>query len=131
MGGFSNYWRNKLLSHGMGKEVYSAPANYYVGLSATDPGADGLGLSEPVGGSYTRVVTDSGDWSDVSSFQIQNTSTIQFDKATSAWGTMAYFAVFDASEDGNILWYGALNASVAVGLNDVVFFNPSDLAVSH
>jgi len=37
MAGFSNYWRNKAVSHLFGKEVYTPSATKYVGLSLSDP----------------------------------------------------------------------------------------------
>ncbi len=133
MAGLSNYWRNHLLSHGMGKETYTAPAHYYVALSLTNPLGDGSGISEPVGGGYARSETLPSDWSDISSFEVHNVNTIQFAKATSGWGTVVYFAVFDASTGGNMLFYGTINSGVGltINTNDVPDFLANQLSFTH
>lgn len=131
MGGISNYWRTKMLSHSMGKEVYVAPTYYYVALSSTNPLATGLGITEPVGGSYVRTSTQAVNWSDVSSYQIQNVSVVTFVKATGAWGTMAYFALFDAQTNGNMLAFGQLFTPVSVIINNTPGFPAGTLVIGH
>jgi len=129
MAGLSNYWRNKVLSHGFGKEVYAAPSLYWVALSLTDPLGTGLGITEPSGGGYGRIGTASSDWNDVSSFEIHNSAMIRFPRALSNWGEILYFAIFDDETAGNMLAYGVV-APFTVSIYDVVQFDPNDLVVS-
>ena len=131
MGGISNYWRNKFLSHGIGKEVYVAPTYYYVALSATNPLGDGSGISEPVGGNYARVSTTSASWTSVSSYQVQNLAVVQYAKASGSWGTMAYFALYDALSSGNMLAYGQLITPVSIVINNTPGFAAGTLIIGN
>jgi len=60
MGGFSNYWENKILDHIFGKGSY-APPTIYVGLSTADPTDDGSGLAEPSGNAYSSRQPEAGE----------------------------------------------------------------------
>ena len=60
MGGFSDYWENKILDHIFGKGSYTPPT-IYVGLSTADPTDDGSGLAEPSGNGYARKQTSASD----------------------------------------------------------------------
>jgi hypothetical protein len=75
MGGFSDYWENKILDHIFGKGNYTPPT-IYVGLSTTDPTDDGSGLTEPSGNGYTRVQTFASDWNAASNSTLDNSSDI-------------------------------------------------------
>jgi hypothetical protein len=44
----------------------------------------------------------------------ENRGTIDFPDATANWGTVSHFGIFDAKTAGNLLWWGALTASLAV-----------------
>jgi len=115
MAGFSNYWRNKAVSHLFGKEVYTPSATKYVGLSLSDPGRDGLGVLEPTGGGYSRVSASSDVWGLASGGTIRNASAIQF-VATGSWGTVSYFVVYDSPTGGNLLCYGTVTPiAITVG----------------
>jgi hypothetical protein len=129
MGGFSNYWENKILDHVFGKGSY-APPTIYVALSTADPLDDASGLSEPSGNGYARVQTSASDWSPASGGSLNNAGDIAFGAATGSWGTITHFALFDAATGGNMLAYGALNQSKAIGGSNTPIFEAGDLDIS-
>ena len=129
MGGFSNYWENKILDHIFGKGSYTPPT-IYVGLSTADPTDDGSGLAEPSGNAYTRVQTSASNWNAASNGALDNTGNITFAQSTGSWGTITHFALFDAAAAGNMLAYGALSQSKAIGESDTARFEAGDLHIS-
>jgi hypothetical protein len=129
MGGFSNYWENKILDHLFGKGSYTPPT-IYVGLSTADPTDDGSGLDEPSGGGYTRVQTSASDWNVASNGSLDNAGNITFAQASGNWGMITHFALFDAATAGNMLAHGALSQSKSISESDTVRFQAGDLQVS-
>jgi len=129
MGGFSDYWENKILDHIFGKGSYTPPT-IYVGLSTADPTDDGTGLAEPSGNAYARVQTSTSDWNAASNGSLDNINDITFDLATGNWGMITHFALFDAATAGNMLAHGALSQSKAIGESDTARFEASDLQIS-
>lgn len=129
MGSFSDYWEDEVLDHIFGKGSYTPPT-IYVGLSTADPGDDGAGLSEPAGSGYARAVTSASDWTSASGGSLDNASTIEFNEATGAWGTVTHFALFDAGSGGHLLAHGALAQSKAVNSGDTVRFTAGDVCMS-
>lgn len=129
MGGFSDYWENKILDHIFGKGSYTPPT-IYVGLSTTDPTDDGSGLAEPSGNAYARVQTSASDWNTTSNGSLDNINDITFAQATGIWGTITHFALFDAATAGNMLAHGALSQSKAIGESDTARFEAGDLDIS-
>ena len=129
MGGFSNYWENKILDHIFGKGSYTPPT-IYVGLSTADPTDDGSGLAEPSGNAYTRVQTSASDWNAASNGALDNAGNITFAQSTGSWGTITHFALFDAAAAGNMLAYGELSQSKAIGESDTARFEAGDLHIS-
>ena len=129
MGGFSDYWENKILNHIFGKGSYTPPI-IYVGLSTADPSDDGSGLAEPSGNAYARAQTSASDWNAASSGSLDNTGNITFTQATGNWETITYFALFDAATAGNMLTYGALSEPKTIGESDTARFEAGDLEIS-
>jgi len=89
-----NYLEDAVLNHIFGKESYAAPT-VHVALSTGDPGEDGSGLAEPVGGAYDRVATAPADWNAASGGVLRNAVDLVFAEATEAWGVITHFALFD------------------------------------
>ena len=129
MGGFSDYWENKILDHIFGKGSYTPPT-IYVGLSTADPTDDGSGLAEQSGNGYARVQTSTSDWNAASNGTLDNSSDITFTQATGNWGTITHFALFDAATAGNMLAHGALNQSKSINEPDTARFEAGDLQIS-
>ena len=95
MGGFSDYWENKILDHIFGKGSHTPPT-IYVGLSTADPTDDGSGLAEPSGNGYARVQTSASNWNTASNGSLDNAGDITFAQATGSWGMITHFALFTA-----------------------------------
>ena len=129
MGGFSDYWENKILDHIFGKGNYTPPT-IYVGLSTADPTDDGSGLAEPSGNGYARVQTSASDWNAASGESLNNVSDIIFPKATGSWGTISHFALFDTATGGNMLAHGTLSQSKAIDSSYTPIFDAGDLNIS-
>jgi hypothetical protein len=129
MGGFSNYWENKILDHIFGKSSHTPPA-VYIGLSTADPLDDASGLAEPSGNSYARVQTSASDWTIASSGSISIANELIFAEATGDWGTVTHFALFDAETGGNMLCHGELTSARTIISGDKARFIAGDLSVS-
>jgi hypothetical protein len=129
MGGFSDYWENKILDHIFGKDSYTPPT-IYVGLSTAEPTDDGSGLGEPSGNGYARVQTSASDWNAASNGSLDNASNITFAQATGNWGTITHFALFDAATAGNMLAHGFLSQSKSINELDTAMFEAGDLEIS-
>jgi len=129
MGGFSDYWENKILDHIFGKGSYTPPV-IYVALSTADPTDDGSGFAEPSGNSYARLQTSASDWNAASSGSLDNASDITFGQATGSWGTITHFALFDAVTGGNMLAHGELSQPKAIGSSDTAKFEAGDLDIA-
>ncbi|HCO92985.1 MAG TPA: hypothetical protein DIU00_03390 [Phycisphaerales bacterium] len=129
MGGFSDYWENKILDHIFGKGSYTPPV-IYVALSTADPTDDGSGFAEPSGNAYARVQTSASDWNAASGGSLDNAGDITFGQATGSWGTITHFALFDAVTGGNMLAHGALSQPKAIGGSDTAKFEAGDLDIS-
>ena len=129
MGGFSDYWENKILDHIFGKGSYTPPT-IYVGLSTADPADDGSGLAEPSGNGYARTQTSDSDWNDASNGSLDNATVITFEQATGSWGTITHFALFDAASADNMLAHGALSQSKTIGNSNTARFQAGDLYIS-
>jgi hypothetical protein len=129
MGGFSNYWQDKILNHLFGKGV-CAPPTIHVALSTMDPLDDASGLAEPTGNAYARVETSPSDWNAADDGSLDNAGDIIFPKATGAWGTITHFALFDVATGGNMLAYGVLSQPKPVDSSYTAIFDAGDLNIS-
>ncbi|MBM4029195.1 MAG: hypothetical protein FJ280_27925 [Planctomycetes bacterium] len=129
MGSFSDYAENKILDHLFGKGNYTPPT-IYVGLSTTDPGDSGAGLSEPSGNGYARVVTTPADWNAAAGGLLDNAHAITLGPATGDWGTLTHFALFDAAGGGHLLLHGALVHPKTIESGDSARFAGGELTVT-
>ena len=129
MGGFSDYWEEKIFNHVFGKSIYTPPT-IYIGLSTEDPTDDGSALAEPNGNAYTRVQTSASDWNIASGGSLDNASEIAFPMATGSWGTITYFGLFDNATGGNMLLSGPLSTPRAIGVGEITKFMAGDLVLN-
>lgn len=134
MSALSNYLEQKLLDLVFNKQAYSAP-DTYVALFTDDPTDAGTG-TEVSGGSYARELVDenggsSPTWNmaavDGVGYVVDNAANIEFTQATGSWGTITHFGIFDAVTSGNLLFHGALDASVAITTGQTFRFAAGDL----
>lgn len=119
----SDYLENQLLNHVLGGSDYTRPGTVHVSLHTANTGETGSG-AEVSGGSYARVaVTNNAtNFPAASGGAKSNGSVFTFPTATASWGTVSHFGIWDASSGGNLLYYGALAASNAVGIGDTPSF---------
>jgi hypothetical protein len=126
MAAMSNYLENALINATLRNTTYTSPSTVYVGLFLTDPTDAGSG-TEVSGGSYARKAMTFGAPSNGASV---NSAAVEFDQATGDWGTIPFFAIFDALTSGNMLYHGALTASKTIETGDVFKFATSSVSVT-
>jgi hypothetical protein len=122
MAGKTSYLEAKVIDHTHGKTSYTMPT-VYIGLLTAAP-TDTTTGTEATGGSYARKSTAAGDWNAASGnpASATNANAITFVTATGSWGTVTYFAHYDAATAGNMLRYGALTNSKTIGTGDTASF---------
>jgi hypothetical protein len=124
----SDYLEQKIINHVLRNTPYTTPGtSIYVGLFTSDPSDAGTG-TEVSGTSYARVQVTA--WDSPASRATANTSAITFAQAGSSWGTVTHIGIFDASSAGNLLFYGALTASKAVGSGVTFFIAAGDIDIA-
>jgi hypothetical protein len=122
---FTSYIDNKLIDHLLGSGTYTKPASLYVALYVGDPAGGGTEIST----SGTAYARQSGSFS-VSGGTATNSASIEYSAATSAWGTINYVAIFDASTGGNMLVSAALSSAKTIGTGDVLRIPTGQLSVT-
>jgi len=132
MGSFSDFLENELLDHVFGKAAYSAPATLYVGLSSTNPGDNGSGITEPSGGAYARVSSTNNltNWPAASGGAKANGTALAFPTATASWGTVGWFFISNAASGGNMLGHAALTSSKTIDSGDTTSFAIGELDIT-
>lgn len=106
---------------------------FYVGLHTADPGETGTqSTSEASYTGYARVsvARSSAGWT-VSGNAVSNAAAINFAAATAGSSTVTYFSIgTDVSGTGNLLFSGALTASLAVSAGITPSFATGALSVT-
>lgn len=132
-GSKSDYLEAKVLDHVLGGPDYTRAASVYVALFTATP-ADAGGGTEVSGGAYARVsmTNNSTNWPAATGTATNkaNGTAVTFPRATVAWGTVAAFAIFDASTAGNLLYWGPLTTPKAVAIDDVPSFAAGALVIT-
>jgi hypothetical protein len=126
MAAMSNYLENALINATLRNTTYTSPATVYVGLFTSDPTDAGTG-TECTGASYARKSMAFGAPSNGAS---TNSSAVEFDQATGAWGTITHFGILDALTSGNLLYHGALTSSKVIEDGDVFKFASAAVSVT-
>ena len=112
----TDYWRNTVLN-----TMYrSAGQAFYVGLSSTEPHADGTNVHEPDGGNYARCLINS--FTTPCNGTIHNSEALEFPISTAAWFTdeakAAYYVIFDgAGANARVLGCGSLVSPMVIDEN--------------
>lgn len=110
--GMTTYLMNKnleLLVRGVTMAPYS---NIYIAVSTTQPFVNGTGVTEPTAPSYARLAVscNSTNFSQSTNGKISNAVALRFAEALTAWNTSSnlikYYAIYDATTGGNMLWFG-------------------------
>ena len=129
MGSFSDYLEDAILDHLLKGTAYTQPTSLHVGLSTATivDGTTGSTVVEPAS-NYGRINHDS--WDVAAARATENTGTITFATAAASWGTITDFFVADAATLGEILCYGVLTTSRAIGADDTARFEDGTIDVS-
>lgn len=108
------FWINKIMS-----EMYTnGTTQFWVGLSSSEPAADGSNVTEPAGSDYARVQLTA--FSEPQDGYIYNVDNVEFAKSTTDWfpdssAKAAYWVLFDgAGTDANVLSAGELEKSKTI-----------------
>lgn len=105
----TTYFLNTVAGNVYGtKATPPLPANYYIGLSETEPTISGANVKEPSpsGTSYERVLLNT--LSAPTNGLITNTLPVEFNKSTATWGKVSYWVIYDAKTGGNLLSYSTI-----------------------
>lgn len=107
------------------------PATLYVALMLAGANAQGGGV-EVSGGSYARVAVTNSNvyWTGPSATWpavCSNVDAITFPAATADWGTVGFFAIYDAPTGGNLIWWGSLATSEDIPSGDTYSITAGNL----
>ena len=116
----SDYLENAWLDHVVGNATFAVPT-LYIGLSTAATADDGS-KTEPSGNGYARIALPGSSMGAASAGANSNTAVVSFAAASGSWGTCTHLFIADALTGGNVLFHGALTASVSPVASDVVRF---------
>lgn len=104
----TTYYKNCVSGNIFGTKTDPAiPASYYIGLSTTEPNAEGSNVTEPSGDAgYARVQL--ANLSEPVDGVVSNNQDVTFDESTSSWGTITHYVIYDQLTGGNLLLYNSL-----------------------
>jgi hypothetical protein len=126
-----------LLGHSLGFAPMASPTQVYVALClAAQPPSETVRGLEASGGGYVRTPATFALISGPSNIAA-NTTSIEFQQATSSWGVVGFFELWDAAAGGNRLYWGQLvdpadfttPLTITVSAGDIVRFSAGTLGV--
>lgn len=129
--GFSTTVKNAVLDFLFGATSFSAPAEYYVALSTTQPTDSGANVNEPSGGGYARlgILNNGTNWVAASAGEKANAGDLSFPTASSLWGTIGWWCLYDAVSGGNMKHWGVLQTARTIDIGDQFRFLAGDLVI--
>lgn len=116
MSAMSDYLENSFLDHFTGTASTTAPAAVYLGLSTASMNDDNSG-TELSGSGYARQAIT---FAAAASASISNNAAVEFPSATTSWGTISHWAIYDASTGGNQLFHGSFATGKAIAAGDIL-----------
>ena len=122
MSDFTDYIEAAIIDWMFGDTAFPAThSTLYVALHTADPTNSGE-ANEVAAGDYGRAATTAnGDWTRTAN-EVENANDIEFGIATSNWGEITHFSLWDAETEGNALAQSALDASTTIDENDEIRF---------
>lgn len=136
--GMSSYSAKKMLDHLLANgraQVYTPPSSLYValftssgGLSANDPALQ----TEVAGGAYVRKLLNgvANYMGPAADFAAALHADINWEIATSNWGTITHLAIMDTELGGNVIAFGALTSPKVIETNDRAVVKAGQLVAS-
>lgn len=127
----SDTFELKILNFLVGNTAWTPSASSWLALFTTPPTDSTTGV-ELSGGGYARVaITNStAIWPGAAGGQISNASAFQFATATTAWGNVSAFGLWNAATVGELIFYGTAASVKNVASGDVVRFPSASLTIS-
>ena len=122
----SNYLENKLLDHTLGGTAFTQPSTLYLALSTVSVADDASG-TELSGSNYSRK---SITFAAASSGSSATNAAVEFDAASGSWGSVGYWAIWDASTTGNMLFHGSFTAAKTIATGDVLKVASGSITIS-
>jgi hypothetical protein len=105
---------------------FTPPATVYVALFTTAPTSGGGGV-EVSGGGYTR---QPAPFAAPVGQVCASSADVVFPLASSPYGTVVAFALFDAPTGGNMLYFANLSSPRTIGINDQLRFPAGQLVAT-
>ena len=124
MSDLTNYAEGQFMDWSfLGEAMPTAPDPVYVALHTADPTNAGT-EGEVSAGDYSRQSVATTDWSKSGSgpTTIENDAEVSFGVATSSWGTITHFSIWDAETAGNPLWSAAVTEAKEITEDDEARF---------
>ena len=126
MSAFSKHLSELYLDFMFQGATFTPPTDYYVGLFTENPTPLGTG-DEVSGGGYTRVLVSFDIASDMSSASLGD---VNFPVATGDWGEITHVGIFNASESGELYFFGALENPRSIYTGDEIRFDAGEIVVA-
>jgi hypothetical protein len=136
--GMSSYSAKKALDHLLANgraQVYTPPPSLYVALFTSSGGLSSNTPSlqtEVSGGAYTRKLLNgtTNYMGPAADFAAALHADINWEIATSNWGTVTHLAIMDTETGGNVISYGALTSPKVIETNDRAVVKAGQLVAS-
>ena len=129
MGSFSDDWETKAMKHIVGETAITVPQKW-VSLSTADILDDESGNAEPSGNNYGRVQVLDANWDVAATRLTANTNAITFPQASGAWGLCAYWGIWDAVTNGNLIAHGEIGTDKDVVAGNTPSFATGEIEIS-
>lgn len=135
----SNYLENELIKHIFRTGSFTKPTALGIALctAASNDASTGATITEVANSNnYARedVPPLDANWAATSGSNglTSNVAAITFNTASGSWGTVSDVAICDSATHGagNLLFYGTLTASKAVGNGDTFQFGANNLTIT-
>ena len=126
MAGKSDYLENKILEHVLKNTAYTSPTTVYMALFTAAP-SDAGGGTEVSTNNYARTAITFGA---AASGAIANSGAVNFPTPSGSWGACTHFGIFDASTNGNLLYWGALDQTETPLSGNTVTFPIGDIDIT-
>ena len=123
MAGMSNWLENIILVN-----YLTAGAPVYVAFHTADPN-DGAVATEPVGGSYARILA-TGKFTVTANVATNNAELLSAE-ATASWGEIVYISLWTALSGGNMLYSGPVLAPKTIGIGDVARIKTGHITITN
>ena len=119
MSAMTNYLELKVLDHVLGTAAFTMPTNVYLALFTAVADGEAGTVTEVSGNGYARQACAFGA---AASGLASNSAQETFTASGGNWGTITHFGLYDALTTGNLLIYGALDASRTINDGDTLTF---------